>query len=276
MKNTVAILYICIGKYIAFWKDFYQNFESLFLPEFDKEYFVFTDVEELDGEGHANVHRIEQADLGWPGNTLFRFEMFLSVLPELETVDYIFFMNANVLCQKLITGDMILPLHKELVVVQHPAYYNKKPYEFEYEFHRSSNAYIPRGKGEVYICGGINGGKKEAYMELIKKLANNVRADYNKGIIARWHDESHINRYIIGREDYRLLTPSFCYPEGWDLPFEPILLVQEKSKKIQLDASKEARQRAKSSVLGKAADKIARQWWKLYFFLTETGGKDGR
>lgn len=270
MKKKVAILYICIGKYIAFWKDFYISFEKNFLTEYEKEYFVFTDQKILyDEENNSRIHRIYQQDLGWPGNTLFRFKMFKSVIPMLKDTDYTFFMNANVLCLKEVTEKMILPLDKSLVVVQHPAYYNKKPYEFNYEFRKKSKAYIPCGSGTVYVCGGINGGKTDSYIRLIQILEKNIEEDYQKGIIAKWHDESHINQYVYRNSDYRLLSPSFCYPEDWDIPFEPILLVREKSKAIQLNREKELRAKKLDSFLGKAIAKLVKWKRKMVYIIKQ-------
>lgn len=257
MKKTVAILYICTGKYVAFWEEFYKSFEEKFLENYQKEYYVFTDSAEIYGEKENSfIHRIFQENLGWPGNTLFRFQMFQSVIPQLRQAEYIFFMNANVVCLKKVTGEMILPGEKELVVVQHPGYFNKQLYEYDYENRKESKACIPFGEGTVYVCGGINGGKSDSYIELIETLAKNIEDDYKRGIIAKWHDESHLNRYIWKREDYRLLSPAFCYPEDWKLPYEPVLMVTEKSKKIQLAREKEAEQKRKDTIAGKIYSRV--------------------
>lgn len=240
----IAILYICTGEYVAFWKDFYCSFELNFLPEDTKDYFVFTDNDHIYAEGGNNrIHRIFQENLGWPGNTLFRFKMFSKITEQLEKFDYIFFLNANVVCMKKITREMFLPLEHELLVVQHPGYYNKKNYEFPYERHKKSTAYISYREGKVYVCGGINGGKTDSYLRLIKELNQRIQDDYNRDVIAEWHDESQLNRYIIDYTDYRLLSPAFCYPEGWKIPFEVCLMVSDKSKKIGLDSGKVRRQK---------------------------------
>ena len=44
---TIAVLYICTGKYVAFWEKFYKSFEENFLKNSQVEYFVFTDAENL-------------------------------------------------------------------------------------------------------------------------------------------------------------------------------------------------------------------------------------
>lgn len=242
----IAILYICTGEYVAFWEDFYCSFELYFLRQDIKEYFVFTDSESIYGEKDTDkIHRIYQENLGWPGNTLFRFKIFSKILEQLENYDYVFFMNANVVCMKEITREMFLPADHDLLVVQHPGYYDKSNYEFPYERRKKSTAYIPYREGQVYVCGGINGGKAKPYMRLIGELERRIQDDYERGVIAVWHDESQLNRYIIDYTNYRLLTPSFCYPEGDKIPFETCLMVIEKSKKIGLDSGKVKRQRGK-------------------------------
>ena len=266
--TKIAILYICIGKYDTFWKDFYISFEERFTTECEKEYFVFTDSKFIYGENVTErIHRIHQENLGWPGNTLFRFKMFLQIIPELKKFDYTFFMNANVICKERVTEEMMLPKDEKLVVVQHPGYYKQKPYEFEYDRNRKSKAYIPYYKGEVYICGGINGGRTEAYIELIKTLNKNINSDIENGIIARWHDESHINRYILDNTCYKLLSPAYCYPENWDIPFTPILVVLDKKDRICLDSAKTAEQCADIFFLEKIKKQFIQFFWKLIYIL---------
>lgn len=266
-KEKVAILYIGIGKYVAFWKDFYLSFEEKFLQNSEKHYFVFTDADHILGEEKGKVHKIFQEDLGWPGNTLFRFKIFKTIIEQLKDFDYIFFMNANVVCLQMVTESMFLPDKEELVVVQHPGYYNKKPYDFDYEFSKKSTAGIPCGEGKVYVCGGVNGGKAQAYIRLIETLAENVNQDLKKGIIAKWHDESHLNHYIYENDNYKLLSPAYCYPEGWKLPFQAILMVEDKSKKIELDTKKVARQEKKETKIEAYRKKIVRQWRKMVYYL---------
>jgi hypothetical protein len=226
----VAILYICTGKYDVFWKDFFESYEQYFLPNSQKEYFVFTDSETLYSEDICNrIHKIYQKQLGWPDDTLMRFHMFDSISEKLEKFDYIFFMNANCKCVTTITEEEFLPKDKDILVVQHPGAYKKRPNKFTYDRNPKSTAYIPKGQGQYYICGGINGGKSEAYLNLIKELKKNIDIDKANGVIAKWHDESHINRYILNHDNWMILSPSYCFAEGWNLPFEPKILVREKS-----------------------------------------------
>lgn len=240
----MAVLFIGIGEYIKFWDDFYYSLEKNFLKRYIKEYFVFTDSKSMiESNKDERIHCIFQENLGWPNNTLFRFKMFTRVQEQLINFQYIFFMNANVVCIKEITADIFLPYEQDLVVVQHPGYFNKKNYEFPYERRKKSKAYIAYGKGENYVCGGINGGKAEKYLEAINTLKIMIEEDYQNGVVAKWHDESYLNKYILENVNYRLLSPAFCYPENEKLPFQEYLVVRDKKKVIELPDVKTRKQR---------------------------------
>ena len=108
----IGILYICTGKYKIFWKDFYLTCEKNFITEAEKHYFVFTDSPKIDFEKqNGNIHRIYQANLGWPDNTLKRYEIFLKSKEKILGMDYLFYLNANLLFLERITADEIGRAH---------------------------------------------------------------------------------------------------------------------------------------------------------------------
>jgi len=65
-------------------------------------------------------------------------------------------------------------------------------------------------------------------VHFINELDKNINIDLDNDVIALWHDESQLNRYIIGKE-YKLLDPGYIYPEGWDLPFKAKIIGRDKS-----------------------------------------------
>ncbi len=74
-------------------------------------------------------------------------------------------------------------------------------------------------------------------LQLCHTLDGRIRRDLQRSVIALWHDESQINRYILFRKDFRVLTPAFCYPEGWDhLPFPCIIRIRSKARYIDIPA----------------------------------------
>ncbi|GMO69590.1 MAG: hypothetical protein Ta2A_17710 [Treponemataceae bacterium] len=228
--TKIAILYICTGKYYVFWKEFFESCEEYFCTQSEKHYFVFTDCKQIYKENDCSrIHKIFQKNLGWPDNTLQRFHFFLTQEKELRQFNYTFFFNANIIFLANITEDEFLPKNN-LLVAQHPGYYDKTNLEFTYDRNPKSTAYIEQGDGMYYVQGALEGGKTECFLELCSVLKKNIDIDEGNHIVALWHDESHLNRYIIGRNDFTLLSPAYLYPEGWDMPFSQKIMQLDKSK----------------------------------------------
>lgn len=227
----IGILYICTGKYNIFWKKFYTSAEKHFLPGQPKTYFVFTDAKSIYAGYKPNVTIIYQETLGWPNNTLLRFEVFLKAGVEaLKKCDYLFYLNANIVFVADVNSD-ILPneTNDGLMVVTHPGYWNKTNADFPYDRNPESLAYIPHGQGKHYFMGGFNGGQTSAYLQFIDTLKTNIRTDLNKGIVALWHDESHLNKYMLNKSP-KILSPEYGYVEGFNLPFKPKVVILRKEK----------------------------------------------
>lgn len=213
--KRIAILYICTGKYNVFFADFYHSAEKYLLTDkqYLKEYFVWTDDMSLCNE--SNVHLIYKKSAGFPLDSLFRFEMFQQIEQTLKEFDLIYFFNANALILRPI-GAEILPDDSGLAMGIWPGKRERQhPMFFPYERNRKSLAYVaPYGKNYTYFMGGLNGGTAEAYLNMISTLCHNIRDDYNRGIIAKVHDESHINAYLRTHK-YKKLEASLCMPEEW-------------------------------------------------------------
>lgn len=225
----IAILYICTGKYDIFWEGFYQSSEKFFLTEHEKHYFVFTDSTVIKAL-NERIHLIHQESLGWPYNTLLRFQFFLKAEEELKKFDYIYFFNSNMRFLRPV-GEEVFPTDEEdgLLAVLHPGYFNKTAQDFPYDQNKKSLAYIKQGEGKHYYMGGFNGGKAKNYLNLISELNQNIETDLLKNVIALWHDESHLNAYLLHKNN-RILSPAYGFGEGWPLPFEPKILVLDKTK----------------------------------------------
>ncbi len=265
----VGILYICTGRYTVFWPDFYRTFQKKFLPGSDKTFFVFTDAERLDYDDAPDVRRIYQKALDWPYSSLLRFKMFVSQQAALEQMDFLFFANANLICSQTVTEAEFLPRPQRgerLLVVQQPGFWDKKPLFCSYDRNPKCRAYIPYNCGRVYVSGGLNGGTAGAFLAMSRELDRRTDADLADGQMALWHDESHLNRYIAEQDpaSYRLLTPAYWYPEGWDLPFEQKITVRDKSRWIDMTAVKGARPRL--NFVQRKWDAFRQNWlpWALY------------
>ena len=231
----IGILYICTGKYDVFWKEFYESCEEYFCNDCEKHYFVFTDAEKIAYENESKrIHKFFQENLGWPDNTLKRFHIFLKQEKEIEETDYLFFFNANCKFVSEIKSEEFLPKKEKLLFVQHPGYWNKQNKDFPYERSTKSTAYIPKKEGKYYVCGGVNGGITLDFINLMKELKKRIDIDYSNGIIAKWHDESQINRYVYELKDYKILPPSYCFQPKTSYDKDTRIIVREKSDYIDV------------------------------------------
>ena len=231
--KTIGILYICTDKYKTFWKEFYNNCEKYFLVEngYKKHYYVFTNANNIEFENEKHVHKIYQEPLSWPYITLYRFKIFNRTSDLLKRMDYLYFFNANMLVIDYVSQGFLPNDNQIFSFLQHPGFYNKSNLEFTYDRNPKSLAYISIGKGSYYFQGALNGGLSKDYLSMSRELEKNIDIDLNNNIVALWHDESHLNRYAIDHQDkIKILDPSYGYPEGWELPFNPKIIIRDKNK----------------------------------------------
>lgn len=257
----IAILYICTGRYNQFFDGFYKSCEKYFLKGIaEVEYFVFTDDMELSEE--QNVHLVKKECEGFPKDSLFRFDMFLQVKKELVTFDYIYFLNSNAEFRDYV-GKEIFPDESGLVAALWIARKRQPSWMLPYERNKKSTSYIaPHQPPYLYFMGGINGGMAKAYMEMIETLAKNIRKDYDNGIIAIVHDESHINKYL--RTHWcKVLGDEYSYPEEWVKDgYRPKMVFRDK---VKLDPYfNKGRDR---SLMGKMKKGFAILWRAIIWYL---------
>jgi len=203
-----------------------------------KDYYIFTDSKEIYGKRNDNIHIIPQRNLGWPGITLYRYHIILTQKEELQNYKYIFFLNANTIIQKRI-GEEFLPKDEGLLFVNHCGFVNEPNYKFTYERNPNSTAYIPMKEGKYYVVGGLNGGRTNDYLNMYEILKKRVDEDDKKDIVAVWHDESHLNRYLLDLDEnnYKLLNISYGFSEYCSHKIKnihPKVLFIDKSKYINI------------------------------------------
>ena len=226
----MAILYICTGKYTVFWKGFYESAEKFLFTKEEKEYFVWTDDLQLCKA--QNVHLIEKKCEGFPFDSLFRFKMFLQVKEQLKTFDYIYFFNSNAQFLDKIDVELLPKDRTQLVGSLWPIHRKifTSPCFYGYERNVHSLAYVPPfHKPYYYFMGGLNGGESKAYIKMIEVLYNNIQTDYNNGIIAIAHDESHINKYFRSHP-CTMLDKHISCPEEWVKGFNTKIIYRDKVK----------------------------------------------
>ncbi|WP_338412700.1 glycosyltransferase [Psychrobacter raelei] len=217
-KHSVAILYIATGRYTIFWDHFYKSAEKYLLPDCDKHYILFTDSDDLIDSFKTQsdqVIALKKEAMEWPFCTLMRFRFFLDAENIIKQHDFVFFFNANTEFLSTITQYDLLPLgsHENLTLCLQPHMFHRNREKYTYDRNPKSTAYIAYGEGKYYFTGALNGGKSEAFLDLCHTLYNNTQSDLKQDIIALWHDESHLNKFALGREDIKILPPYFTRGE---------------------------------------------------------------
>ena len=226
----ICILNIATNKYIQFVEQLLNSVEENFLNGHEISALVFTNHEVEEISENVKISQIEHEP--WPIPTLKRYHYFVKEKEYISQFDYCFYMDVDMRIEDKV-GDEVLG---DLVATQHPGFWFKTPDQFSYERRSQSTAYVPYGEGKMYYAGGFNGGKPEHFLKMSQTIVENVEKDFEHNVIALWHDESHMNRYLIDNPPTLELTPSYCYPEavrfntaGWNVPFDPKIVALEKN-----------------------------------------------
>ncbi len=222
----IAITTIATGKYDVFVPSLIDSCEKYFLPNLEKNYFVFTDSDKI--LSSDKVVKVNQNKLGWPYDTMMRFHMFERIEKMLSETNFCFFMNANMEVVSEIDIS-ILPSSKNdgIVAFLHPGFFDQSKCKYTYERRKESNFCVPEGCENFYYQGCFFGGESSAFLEMTSILKKMMDDDLSNGITPLWHDESALNWYLLDKNPL-VLNPGFGYPEYINLEEILNIYVQQK------------------------------------------------
>jgi len=211
----VGIIFIGTKLYAGFFKGFYERVNRYFMNDADKTFFVFTDQPDHPyfNVNNVKIHNIEHLD--WPYITLYRFKFMNQAAKELSEMDYVVFIDADLWPIEETKKSEIFPeghTHN-FFGVQHPGFIGQ-PGTFEDNPESKAYAYGNNYDISNYWQGCFWGGRSSSILEMISKLESWVDEDLSKEIIAKWHDESHMNKFfLMNKEKMITLHPGFALPE---------------------------------------------------------------
>lgn len=220
MQETtkIAIIFIGTNKYIEFFPGYYETIKRKFLTNTPKDFFVFTDMVDYPFlAGKDDVITVPVEHQKWPFSTLMRFKMMNKASEKLEDYSHIIYIDGDMYASSVVTEDEFFSHDKPLFGVKHICYVTKMG---EFEMNPRSTAGVSRSDDlSDYHAGTFFGGKGDAILELIKELDRRVDIDLENGIVAKWHDESQLNKYFVERKHLvRTLDPSYIYSELKPIP----------------------------------------------------------
>lgn len=231
-NSNIAVLSIAGKKDIAFWKECYQACKRHFLTQHRVHYFLVTDHDEMETE--EDVTLVRRTLPPGPMETLKRFETLTDMQEELQSCDYIYFLDCALQPIDAI-GEEIFPTEEErLTVAIHPDYYGVPRSMYPYESNGMSEARIPLREGTRYLSGSFMGGAGEEFLCMCRELADSVNRDMRNGVVAEQYGESYLNKYISCRRP-RVLGPEYLFPETISANSANLIAIKPKVKIIHKD-----------------------------------------
>jgi hypothetical protein len=241
----LTIFTVATGRYLDFWIQLVNSGEEFIGHSLRTHWLVLTDqAEKIPSEivnklgTRLSVVPIEHEP--WPYPTLKRYEYLLGAKDEVAG-NYIMHLDADMVFVDFVDKvDITKPLmESEIACVSHPGFfrprglervkfYGKNPRKLiqdmklflkfggigTWELSASSTAFVPRALRHDYVCGGCWFGTKNGVLEMAESIWRNIEMDLYSDFIARFHDESHLNAFIVDKK-IKILTPEFCYDPGY-------------------------------------------------------------
>lgn len=210
--KRIAINIIATNKYVVFLENLCASISKHFPEDSEIAAIIYTNVdipEEVTKNSRINFIRSEINHEPWPASTIKRFEYFIREKETLSQYDYSYYIDAD----SIFVGDVdnIIFPKTGMVGTIHPCLYNSVGTP---ERNPRSNAYIPYGSQNRYYCGGFFGGKSDNFIEASEKMREWIDNDSKKGIVALWHDESHLNKYFYENPPSIVLDHPFAVAEN--------------------------------------------------------------
>ena len=226
MKIVLNI--IATGKYIDFLDALVESANRNFFPDDDIFFILHTDHTDIKYPENFIINRIDFEP--WPNPTLKRFHYFLMKEKEISGCDFSFYVDVDSLFVNLI--DIDLEKIEGIIPTLHPGYYGKVGTP---ERNPNSTAYLPPEARNNYICGGFFGGNSKSFLSMCNTIRENIDTDLRNGIIARWHDESHLNHYLFHNPPKNILGNHFAIsePERGEFPKSPLVFLDKNHDEIR-------------------------------------------
>ncbi|XP_024201260.1 histo-blood group ABO system transferase isoform X3 [Pan troglodytes] len=220
-NTTIGLTVFAIKKYVAFLKLFLETAEKHFMVGHRVHYYVFTDqpaaVPRVTlGTGRQLSVLEVRAYKRWQDVSMRRMEMISDFCQRrfLSEVDYLVCVDVDMEFRDHVGVEILTPLFGTL----HPGFYGSSREAFTYERRPQSQAYIPKDEGDFYYLGGFFGGSVQEVQRLTRACHQAMMVDQANGIEAVWHDESHLNKYLLRHKPTKVLSPEYLWDQqllGW-------------------------------------------------------------
>ncbi|XP_078510922.1 histo-blood group ABO system transferase-like isoform X2 [Lissotriton helveticus] len=213
-KNcTIGLSVFALGSYWTLLKPFLESADKFFMMGHKVIYYVYTDQPDkvkcttFLNDRECKVYKTLSYDS--------KARIFMKRM-EILHLDI---KSKNIDVQYLVCADVDIVFHdnvgveilSDLVATLHPGYYKSGRSDFTYEPRPTSQAYIPSNEGDFYYQANLFAGKLQEIYRLTKSCDEAIKIDDSNGIIAVYHDESHLNKYLLHHKPTKILSPEYIW-----------------------------------------------------------------
>ena len=235
----IGILTVATKSYKKFWIDLANSVGKFNDSEHEIHMHVFTDNPEYCESQVSNLKKVKFKffkipEYGWPEATIKRYEL-ISTNREEIVGDLLIHMDADMLVRSSNFLSEFNLGSNRVGLVEHLGFwrpggasglalYARYPYYLikdlkimflqgglgAWEKRKESRAFVSRRFRKKYVCGAIWFGPREKVLKMVESLFADVEKDAQSGVMATWHDESHLNAWA-SRNNYELFKPNICF-----------------------------------------------------------------
>jgi hypothetical protein len=243
-KSEVAVLSIATNGYLTYYENLIDSYSKICRTEKFIEFHVFTDdphrariLTTRHPEIKIVIHQIPA--YVWPEATLLRYQIYLRDINQIPA-KYFMHLDADMLFMEDIFKDKDEIFKDDaMTLILHPGFYRERNQKLRiwlrfnfrqpigdlvrrirlgalgaWETNRKSTAFTPRVLRKSYYCGGVWLGPATQFISFLKVNSENILTDLEKGYIAQWHDESHLNKWATGNQFFEL-NPGYCFDNSY-------------------------------------------------------------
>ncbi|XP_034022139.1 alpha-1,3-galactosyltransferase 2-like [Thalassophryne amazonica] len=212
-ETSVALTVFAVGRYLdVYLKNFLNSSEHHFMVGLPVTYYVFTDIPEkvpdmkLAKQRSLKFIQVERHSR-WQDISMMRMKAISDVIDS-----DIRYHCTHVFCfdvDQVFAGRFGSEALGQSVALLHAYYYHLPKRLFTYDRNPKSRAYMETG--DFYYHAAVFGGSWQHVKDLTKACYHSIMEDKQNNVEARWHDESHLNKYLWLNKPSRVLSPEYCW-----------------------------------------------------------------
>jgi len=219
-QKSIAICHLATKNYNKYVPAIQMDCYLKFLKLHRMEFFLFTDeashYNKVTEEGAViHIYPVESQD--YTQDNLHRFHSLLSAEEALQKFDYIYYMDVDYRIYQHPVEDQLLvdgiaaTAHLHSLVEKrdgsqrHSGMPENRP--------ESTACIYPEEKITSCFTSSFHGGSSQSYLTMCNVLRRNIDQDTSRGIVAKWGDESHLNRYLLTYPPKSVLSQSYIFSE---------------------------------------------------------------